>query len=132
MIRISKKYLNKIILEESKRAMREVAFFDDEGEVDYEMRPSNDDSSDLEVEQIADIAMTALMTAVAESKDLPTSMSDPNGIMTAVELELEDELLDSFLDMSRKVMETVAAEEQKARERAEIKLREKKNFNKPG
>jgi len=52
--------------------------------------PSNDDSSDLEVEQIADIAMTALMTAVAESKDLPTSMSDPNGTMTAVELELED------------------------------------------
>jgi len=132
MIKISKKYLNKIILEESKRALGEVAFFDDEGKVDYEMRPSNDDSSDLEVEQIADIAMTALMTAVAESKDLPTSMSDPNGTMTAVELELEDELLDSFLDMSRKVMETVATEEQKARERAEIELREKKNLNKPG
>ena len=124
MIKISKKYLNKIILEESKRALGEVAFFDDDGEVDYEMRPS--------VEEVADIAMTALMTAVAELKDLPTSMSDPNGIMTAVELELEDELLDSFLDMSRKVMETVAAEEQKARERAEIELREKKNLNKPG
>tara|TARA_Y100000310_G_scaffold338935_2_gene430038 strand:- start:2196 stop:2555 length:360 start_codon:yes stop_codon:yes gene_type:complete len=113
MIRISKKYLTKIISEEVSKVIQE----------EHEEHEEHDEeTADPHLWHPADEGMTSFLAALAESQGLPTAQEDREGIMARVELELEDEFLDSFLAMAKRavgLIEEERAADLRARDLAE-------------
>ena len=137
MIRISKKYLVKIISEEVSKVIREEHDEDDDdqgegGELNMAARfakkgtrhfgAGDEETANPRLWYPADEGMTSFLAALAESQGLPTAQEDREGIMSRVELELEDEFLDSFLAMAERavgLIEEERAADLRARDLAE-------------
>ncbi len=127
MIRISKKYLTKIIREESARALNEVAFFDEEGEVDYRMQ---DDADPPEHEVVSDEILTHIYETIAAHLGLPSAHNDPAGVMVDVELETEEEFLDTILALVQKGMHVARHEMEREENMLQMRMdkKGKRNF----